>query len=135
MDTSPQSTTTPTPDRRGLGAVLLIAFVDSMGLTIIIPIMPYYATAFGASPAVIGVISATYAIGQVIFTPILGRLSDRVGRRRVLIIAQTGTVASLLLLGSAGTLWLIFLARLIDGITGANVSTVQSVVGDLVCWG
>lgn len=102
-----------------------------MGATILIPILPFYAVAFGAGAAAVGLLLASYALAQIVFAPVLGRLSDRVGRKPVLLAAQFGTLASLLLLGFANTLVLIFASRIIDGITGANLSTVQSAVSDV----
>ncbi|MEM8923084.1 MAG: MFS transporter [Actinomycetota bacterium] len=116
---------------RRLFPILLIVFIDGMGATILIPILPFYAIAFGAGPATIGLLLTSYALAQIVFAPILGRLSDRVGRKPVLTVAQVGTFASLLLLGFATTLPLIFLSRILDGVTGANTSTVQSAVSDV----
>ncbi|MEM7534608.1 MAG: MFS transporter [Chloroflexota bacterium] len=115
---------------RRLLPILVIVFVDVMGLTIIIPILPFYAIAFDASPAMIGVLLSVYPLMQFIFAPILGGFSDRFGRKRVLTIAQIGTFCSLLVLGFSTSLWMLFLARVIDGITGANMSTAQSAISD-----
>ncbi len=110
--------------------VFVIVLIDLLGLTIIIPLLPFYATSFGASPFVIGLLGATYPILQFIGAPLLGRLSDRFGRRPVLLVSQLGTLAGFILLGFANTLWLIFIARAIDGISGANISTAQAVITD-----
>jgi len=101
-----------------------------MGATILIPILPFYATAFGASATTIGLLLSAYAFAQIIFGPALGRASDRFGRKPVLTVAQIGTFLSLLVLGFANSLLLIFASRILDGITGANLSTVQSAVSD-----
>jgi DHA1 family tetracycline resistance protein-like MFS transporter len=116
---------------RQLIPVLFIVFIDTMGITIVIPIMPFYALAFNAPPAVVGLLLMSYALAQVIFAPILGNFSDRFGRKPVLALAQVGTFASLLLLGFAWALPALFLARILDGITGANMSTVQSAITDM----
>ncbi|MEM9652806.1 MAG: MFS transporter [Actinomycetota bacterium] len=116
---------------RRLFPILFIVFIDGMGATILIPILPFYAIAFGAGPTTVGLLLTSYALAQIIFGPALGRLSDRVGRKPVLVVAQLGTLASLLLLGFANTLPLIFLSRILDGVTGANQSTVQSAVSDV----
>ncbi len=110
--------------------VFVIVLIDLLGLTIIIPLLPLYATSFGAGPFVIGVLGATYPILQFIGAPLLGRLSDRFGRRPVLIVSQFGTLAGFILLGFANTLWLLFVARAIDGISGANIATAQAVISD-----
>jgi DHA1 family tetracycline resistance protein-like MFS transporter len=101
-----------------------------MGLSIIIPLLPLYAARFGSSPLVIGVLQATYPMMQFLGAPILGRLSDRFGRKPILIISQFGTLAGFILLGFANSLWLLFLSRVIDGISGANISTAQAAITD-----
>jgi len=125
----------PTPDdkidfRRVL-PVIFIVFIDLMGLTILIPILAYYAIAFDASPFTVGLLLATYPLMQFIGGPILGSLSDRFGRKPVLAVAQVGTFLSLLMLGFANSLWMLFLARTLDGITGANLPTAQAAVTDI----
>jgi MFS family permease len=110
--------------------VFIIVLVDLLGLTIIIPLMPLYATAFGASASMIGLLGATYPAMQFVGAPLLGRLSDRFGRKPVLIASQIGTFLGFLLLGFANSLWLLFVARAVDGISGANISTAQAVITD-----
>lgn len=116
---------------RQLLPILTIVFVDSMGFTIVLPIIPFYALAFGAEPTIVGLLIMSYALAQLVFAPILGRLSDRFGRKPVLVVAQIGTFGSLLLMGMAWALPILFLARILDGITGANLSTIQSAVSDM----
>ncbi|RPI29160.1 MAG: MFS transporter, partial [Chloroflexota bacterium] len=99
-------------------------------MTIIIPLMPLYATAFGATPLIIGLLGAAYPAMQFIGAPILGRLSDRYGRKPVLLLSQAGTLVGFLLLGFSNALWLLFLSRLIDGISGGNISTAQAAIAD-----
>lgn len=110
--------------------IIFIIFVDLMGLTMIIPVLPYYALSYDAGPAMIGVLGAAYPSMQFLGGPILGGLSDRFGRKPVLAAAQVGTFCSLLLLGFANALWMVFLARILDGITGANLPTVQAAIAD-----
>jgi len=110
--------------------VLVIVLVDLMGLSIIIPLLPLYAARFGSSPLVIGLLQASYPLMQFVGAPILGRLSDRFGRKRILIISQIGTLAGFILLGFANSLWLLFLSRIIDGLSGANISTAQAAITD-----
>ena len=120
------STTPPADDRLDFKQILpifVIVLIDLLGLTIIIPLLPLYATSFGASPAVIGVLGATYPVMQFIGAPLLGRLSDRYGRKPILVVSQIGTFAGFLLLGFAHSLPLLFISRLIDGISGANIAT------------
>jgi len=110
--------------------VLVIVLVDLMGLSIIIPLLPFYAARFGASALTIGILQATYPMMQFVGAPILGRLSDRFGRKPVLIVSQIGTLAGFIMLGFANTLWLLFLSRIIDGLSGANMSTAQAAIAD-----
>lgn len=110
--------------------ILVIVLVDLLGLTIIIPLLPFYATSFGADPAMIGLLAATYPFCQFIGAPILGRLSDKYGRKPVLVVSQIGTLAGFLMLGFANSLWMLFLSRIIDGISGANIATAQAAITD-----
>lgn len=110
--------------------IFVIVLVDLLGLTIIIPLLPIYAASFGANAFVIGLLGASYPLMQFIGAPILGRLSDRFGRRPVLIVSQIGTFAGFILLGFANSLALLFISRLIDGISGANIATAQAVIAD-----
>jgi len=117
-------------DYKRIFPIFVIVLIDLMGLTIIIPLLPLYAASFGASPALIGVLGATYPMMQFIGAPILGRLSDKYGRKPILVISQIGTFAGFILLGLATTLPLLFLSRIIDGISGANIATAQAAITD-----
>lgn len=110
--------------------VFIIVLIDLLGLTVIIPLLPLYSASFGATPLIIGLIGATYPVFQFIGAPLLGRLSDRFGRKPVLLISQIGTLIGFLILGFANSLWMLLLSRLIDGISGANISTAQAVITD-----
>ncbi len=111
--------------------VLVIILVDLLGLSIIIPLMPYYAARFGADAFTIGLLNAAYPFMQFIGAPLLGRLSDRFGRRPILLVSQLGTFAGFILLGFANALPVLFLSRIIDGLSGANLSTAQAVITDV----
>lgn len=110
--------------------IFIIILVDLLGLTIIIPLLPLYATSFGADPVVIGLLGTAYPLMQFIGAPLLGGLSDRFGRKPVLIVSQIGTFVGFILLGLANSLVLIFIARIIDGLSGANIATAQAAITD-----
>lgn len=110
--------------------IFVIVLIDLLGLTIIIPLLPLYAASFQASPFVIGLLSAAYPIMQFVGAPILGRLSDRYGRKPILVISQIGTFIGFLILGFANTLFVLFIARIVDGISGANIATAQAAIAD-----
>lgn len=127
------TTTVPAEERLDFKKILpifIIVLVDLLGLTIIIPLMPLYATSFGASPLLIGLLGASYPMMQFIGAPFLGRLSDRYGRKPILLASQAGTLLGFLLLGFANSLLLLFLARIVDGLSGANLSTAQAAIAD-----
>ncbi len=117
-------------DYKRILPIFVIVLIDLMGLTIIIPLLPLYAASFGASPALIGTLGATYPIMQFAAAPVLGRLSDRYGRKPILVISQIGTFTGFILLGLAHTLPLLFLSRAIDGISGGNIATAQAAITD-----
>ncbi len=114
--------------------ILIVAFVDLVSYGLIIPLQASYAERMGANGLTFGLLVGTYSLMQLIFNPLLGRWSDRVGRRRVLLISVFGSIFSHLLLGVAdlaSSLPLLFLARTLDGITGANISTAQAYIADV----
>lgn len=119
----------PLPD--GFGTIWLSVALDLVGFGIVLPILPLYAERFDASPAVIGLLVASFSLAQFVFSPIWGRVSDRVGRKPVLVLSLAGTAVGSLLTGIAGSLWLLFAARILDGISGASVSVAQAAVTDL----
>ncbi|MFN8371580.1 MAG: MFS transporter [Anaerolineae bacterium] len=110
--------------------IFVIVLVDLLGLTIIIPLLPLYAVSFGADPLTIGVLGTIYPLMQMLAAPLLGGLSDRYGRKPVLIFSQIGTFIGFLVLGFANAIPLLFLSRLIDGISGANIVAAQAAITD-----
>ncbi|MBN8636453.1 MAG: MFS transporter [Anaerolineae bacterium] len=110
--------------------IFVIILVDLLGLTIIIPLLPLYAASFGADPVVIGALGTAYPLMQFIGAPLLGGLSDRFGRKPILIISQLGTFIGFIILGVANALPIIFLARIVDGLSGANVAVAQAALTD-----
>jgi MFS transporter, DHA1 family, tetracycline resistance protein len=114
-----------------LASIFLIVFIDMLGFGLILPLLPYYAETFGASDTVIGLLVASYAAAQLVGAPILGRLSDRFGRRPILLLSLIGTLLGFMLLGFAKTLFILFAARILDGITGGNISVAQAYISDV----
>jgi DHA1 family tetracycline resistance protein-like MFS transporter len=120
-------------NRSPLLVIFVTVFIDLVGFGIVIPVLPFYVegTKFNASPRVVGLLFASYSIMQLIFTPILGRWSDRYGRRPILFFSLLGTSLGFFILGFATTLWMLFAGRIIDGITGGNISTAQAYIADV----
>ena len=111
--------------------IFLIVVVDILGLTIMLPLLPFYAEHFGASPTVVGVLVSTYALCQLVAGPVLGQLSDRIGRKPVLMASQIGTFTGFLVLAFAPNLLVVFLGRIIDGLTAGNLSIAQAYIADV----
>ena len=105
--------------------------IDLIGFGIVIPILPLYAKDLGASPTVIGALASSYALMQFLFAPLWGRLSDRYGRRPIILIALAGSAISSLLIGLATSLVVLFVARILNGISGASYSAAQAYVADV----
>ena len=119
--------------RSPLLVIFVTVFINLIGFGIFIPLLPFYARSpeFDASPRTIGLLFASYSVMQFLFSPVLGRLSDRYGRRPLLLLSMVGTGISFLILGGATTLWMLFAGRLLDGITGGNISIAQAYVADV----
>src|SRR5215211_7532880 len=113
--------------------IFMIVFIDLIGFGMVIPILPIYAQnePFHASPWEIGWMVGIYSVMQFIFSPILGRLSDRYGRRPILFISLLGSAVGYFVIGWANTLVLVFVGRIIGGITGGNISTAQAYIADV----
>ncbi len=115
--------------------LLVIAFLNTIGITIIVPIVPFLTLQYLAHPnnlaIIVGWLTATYGICQLIAAPALGVLSDRFGRRRILFLCLLGSVLGYLILGLGGALWILFLGRIIDGLTGGNISVLFGYVADI----
>jgi DHA1 family tetracycline resistance protein-like MFS transporter len=116
---------------RPLLIIFLTIFVNLIGFGIIIPLLPFYAETFGASPLTIGLLFAIFSVCQLAAAPVLGDLSDRHGRRPVLIFSLAGTVVSFVMLALAHSLTMLFLARIVDGLSGGNISTARAYVADI----
>ena len=138
--------------RNRLRTIFLIVFVDLLGFSLILPLLPYFAEQYGANALTVGLLTASYAAAQLVGAPLLGRLSDQYGRRPILLISIAGTAAGFLLLGVAEVLGqsigvaffganvaainalvlsLIFVSRILDGLTGGNISVAQAYIADV----
>ncbi|MBI3911535.1 MAG: MFS transporter, partial [Armatimonadetes bacterium] len=113
------------------GIIFFTVFLDLLGFGLVLPLLPQFAKQHGASEAIIGVLGATYSAFQFVFAPLWGRLSDRVGRRPVLLISITGSSLSYLLFALAPNLATLFLARALAGVMAANIGTAQAYVADV----
>lgn len=115
----------------GFGVIWSTVAIDLIGFGIVLPILPQYAERFSVSPTTIGVMVASFSVAQLIAAPLLGRLSDRIGRKPLLILSLFGTAAGSFLTGIAGAVWVLFLGRIVDGASGASVSVAQAAAADL----
>ncbi|HEY5025602.1 MAG TPA: MFS transporter [Acidimicrobiales bacterium] len=106
--------------------------VDLLGFGIVVPLLPLYARRLGAGPASVGLLLAAFSAAQFVSAPLLGRLSDRIGRKPLLIVSLAGTAAASLLTGVAGSLWLLVVARVLDGASGGSVAVAQASATDMV---
>jgi DHA1 family tetracycline resistance protein-like MFS transporter len=120
-------------NRSPLIVIFTTVFIDLIGFGIVIPVLPFYAegSVFNATPRTVGLLFASYSVMQLIFSPILGGLSDKYGRRPVLFLSIIGTGIGFLVLGLATTIWMLFAGRILDGITGGNISTAQAYIADI----
>jgi DHA1 family tetracycline resistance protein-like MFS transporter len=112
-------------------ALFLTVFIDLMGFGIVIPLLPIYAERLHATPFAAGSLIAVYSLMQLVFAPVWGRISDRVGRRPVLLVSLLGSAVSYLLLAAAGSVEMLFGARLLAGIAGANIPVAQAYIADV----
>src|SRR5688572_23217475 len=138
LDDKPIETTPP--PKGALRAIFLIVLADLLGFSIVIPLLPLWAKKYDISAFQVGLLFSVYSVCQLIGSPVLGLISDRVGRRPVLIFSQLGSVAGFVLLGVAMTgdwasrelgLAMVYLSRVVDGFTGGNISTAQAYVSDV----
>ena len=117
--------------RSPLAAIFLIVVVDVLAFTLIVPLLPFYAERFGATPTDVGLLVSAFALCQLVAGPFLGNLSDRIGRKPVLVVSQLGTLLGFLALGHATSLAMVFFARCLDGITAGNLTVAQATIADV----
>ena len=116
---------------RPLLIVFLTIFIDLVGFGIVIPLLPFYAEEFHASPVDVGILVASYSFMQFVFAPVWGNLSDRYGRKPILFFTILGSSVGYLLIGVAGSLLMVYAGRIIAGVTGGNLSTAQAYIADV----
>jgi MFS transporter, DHA1 family, tetracycline resistance protein len=117
--------------KRSFFILFLIVATELIGFGLIIPILPQIASRFENTPLKIGLLLAAYSAAQFIAAPLLGALSDKFGRKPILLISKLGTVLSYILLAFSGSYWLIFISRLMDGFTGGNISAAKAYAADI----
>ncbi|BCW94304.1 MAG: tetracycline resistance MFS efflux pump [Thermoanaerobaculum sp.] len=117
--------------RRVLTVLFAVVFMDLVGFGMVIPLLPLYAEQYAPPPWVFGLLLASYSAMQFVFSPILGALSDRWGRRPVLLVSLAGSAVGYLLFGLADSLAMLFASRVVAGIAGGNVATAQAVIADV----
>jgi MFS transporter, DHA1 family, tetracycline resistance protein len=111
--------------------IFLTVFVDVLGLTLILPLLPYYAKDYGGTDLQAGLLTSVYAAAMFVSGPMLGRISDRVGRKPVLLVSQFGTLVGWLILAAATNLEMLFVGRIIAGLTAGNLSIAQAYISDV----
>ena len=114
-----------------LGAIFAVVFIDFLGFSFILPLYPDIAERFGISATSIALLASSYALMQFLFSPIFGRLSDRFGRRPILLLSSLGSAISLALFGWASSVWLLFVSRILNGIAGSSVAVAQAYIADV----
>jgi MFS transporter, DHA1 family, tetracycline resistance protein len=117
--------------RRRLPLLFLTVFVDLVGFGIILPLLPFYATRFGASALVIGLLVTSYSVAQFFMAPLWGRLSDRFGRRPILLLGLVGSAVSYLVFAWAGSVAMLFLSRVLAGVGGSTVPVAEAYIADV----
>jgi DHA1 family tetracycline resistance protein-like MFS transporter len=111
--------------------IFITVFIDLVGFGIIIPLLPFYAESFGANAFIIGLLATSFSLMQFVFSPVWGRWSDKIGRKPIILVGLLGSCVSYVAMALAGSLVLLFVARIIGGIAGANVATAQAYIADI----
>ncbi|MFN8504180.1 MFS transporter [Kouleothrix sp.] len=121
----------PAAKKRALGLIFMIMLLDIIGLTIIIPVAPFIVQRFSSDAFMVTALTGIYAAAQFLAAPAIGKISDRVGRRPVLLVCVFGSAIGYFIFGVGGALWVLLLARVIDGISGGNMSTAGAYIADI----
>lgn len=112
-------------------AIFFIVFVDILAFTLVLPYLPFFAERFGASPTQVGLILTSFSLCQFLAGPVLGCMSDQMGRKPILILSQIGTCLGFVILALSRNLWMVYLARVLDGITAGNLTVAQAAISDV----
>ncbi|HSB55834.1 MAG TPA: MFS transporter, partial [Gemmatimonadales bacterium] len=110
--------------------LFVTAFVDMVGLAMIVPLLPYYATEFGASATVVGLLISAFSVAQLVVAPVWGRFSDRYGRRPAILAGLLVTAIAYIIFGLAGSVAVLLLSRIVQGLGGGTIGVVQAYVAD-----
>ena len=115
---------------RRMAVLMAVAFIDMIGLMMVLPLMPLYAKSLHASPTMVGVLVASFSVAQLASSPVWGRVSDRYGRRPVLLVGLTASAIAYVVFGFANALWLLFVSRFVQGLGGGTTGVAQAYVAD-----
>jgi DHA1 family tetracycline resistance protein-like MFS transporter len=118
-------------NKRSLGLIFFIMLMDVVGITLLSPVAPYIVRRYSNEALMVTMITVLYAGGQFVAAPLIGKLGDRYGRRPVLLVSLFGQAIGYLIFGLGGSLWILFLGRIIGGITGGNLSTAAAYIADV----
>ena len=121
------------PEKSAFGKLLVLmvaAFIDMLGLLMILPLLPFYAKSLGANGLIVGLLVSSFSVAQLVSAPIWGRFSDRYGRRPALMVGLTASAIAYVVFAYADSLWLLFLSRIVQGAGGGTVSVIQAYVAD-----
>src|SRR5512142_1488257 len=131
MKTSNESSSATGRSKRSLALVFAIMLMDIVGLSLIFPVAPFIVQRYSNNALMVTMLTVIDAAAQFFAAPALGKISDRTGRRPALLVSVFGSAIGYLVFGLAGALWVLFLSRLIDGITGGNMSTAMAYIADI----
>jgi DHA1 family tetracycline resistance protein-like MFS transporter len=128
---TPSATDQPTVNRKALAFIFITVFLDLLGAGILLPVIPFFVRQFSTDGLMVGLLAVSYSAAQFVTSPALGVISDRLGRRPILLISVLGTGIGYFIFGFANSLWVLFAARVLDGITGGNFLVAEAYISDI----